>query len=426
MTVNEEFTATLAAPSGPHSLSIQYSGDSNYGPSTSPAVTVDAVYRTAMSVTATPTSVPFGSAVTIGVTVDTPNPASNAALKPTGTFSFSANLDGTINNPVTVNATQDSNGNWELQASVSFTPTQSEVVFVTYTGDSNYEGAFGGDIFIPVTIPDFSMSAAASPLVITAGQSGTTTVTITPLTNEPSTVQLSCVSIPGGTCSISPTSVAMSNGAPVTATVMISMLAPSTTTSAFVAPMDWRMPRAPLFPRRGWWMLSLLAGIAAVLMIVVPAKTKRPVRAASGFAFICLLSFAVGCGGGASATSGGGPAPTTTVISTASTKVAQSANLTIIGKVNSSKIVTGTITFGSSDCFGGGTLALQNGMAQTELSGLPVGTCTFVGSYPGDVNNLASQSGPLNITITGTTTQLQVVGKTSTLSHATPVTITIQ
>ncbi|HJT68591.1 MAG TPA: Ig-like domain repeat protein [Terriglobales bacterium] len=441
--LNGTIIATLSAPSGLQTFAAKYAGDTNYASSTSSGTTVDVVYPTTTTISASPSSIIFGqgTSVTVTATLSTGQPTSTAP-KPTGTISLSTGGLGTITLGTT-NASQDSNGDWILQSTATIAGLpQTDEVGAFYGGDTNY-AASNGSAQVIVTIPDFSISAGATPLVITAGQSGTQTLTINPLSSNSSTVQLSCgpnFNIPGATCSVSPASVTLSNGAPATAAVTITTLAPSGTTSAVLAPVRRGPRNAPLFGRERWWTLSLLAGVAALLLILLPRTSKNSLRAGYVFGLVCLISFVIGCGGGASAinsggggnTGGGGnnsnPVATTTVLSTASTKVAQSAGLTLTATVTSSKSPTGFVTLNSANCLVADSSAIQNGAAQFVFvpnAPLPVGTCTFTASYGGDANNLPSHSGSLNIATTGTT-QLQVVGQTSTLSHAAPVTITIQ
>ncbi|MGB6484566.1 MAG: Ig-like domain repeat protein [Candidatus Acidiferrales bacterium] len=424
--ISEEIPITLSAPSGSHTLTVQYSGDTNYAASTSPAVTADVVYPVAMSATATPNSIIYGSSVTITATVDTTNPVSNAALKPTGSFSFSGS-SGPISNPITVNATQDSSGNWELVASMTFAPQQTETVYVTYSGDSNYAEYPNANASVTVIIPDFSVAAGSAPMVITAGQKGTTTLTITPATNYTSTVQLSCSSpvIPGATCSISPASVTLSNGTAATAKLTIATLAPSNTTGTTSAAMHRQPPMLIPPTRFEWWTLSTLMGFAAVSLLMFPGR-RRSLHAAWGFGLACLLSFAMGCGGGSGPA---GPYSTTTTISASSTKIAQGSSLTLTGTVQSTGPTspTGDINFNFANCAYTTSEAVTNGAAQIQLmSGfLRPGTCAVTAQYTGDTNDLPSSSAVLNIAFTGNTQQ-QIMGQTSTDIHIIDVNVTIQ
>src|SRR5215469_12954381 len=122
---------------------------------------------------ASPNNLVYGSTVTITATVSTGLPSSNAALKPTGTISFTS-TQGSITSPVTITTGQDSGGNWILQATVTTAPQQSELITANYSGDTNYEALYQ-NVFVNVTIPDFTISASSSPLVLTAGQTGTAT-----------------------------------------------------------------------------------------------------------------------------------------------------------------------------------------------------------------------------------------------------------
>ncbi|HLJ42269.1 MAG TPA: Ig-like domain-containing protein, partial [Candidatus Acidoferrales bacterium] len=445
--IYEILLTTISGAAGPHTLSVRYSGDTNYAASTSAGVTVNAFYPIAMSATATPNSIVYGTGatVTIAVTVDTTNSASNAALKPTGSFSFYGSSDGNITSPVTTDVTQDSSGNWELQASITFTPQNSEFVYADYSGDSNYEpypqnGGGGVPVSLTVIIPDFNVSAASS-LAITAGQTGTETLTITPMTNYPSTVQLNCPQsnspgiipgFPGATCSISPSSVKLSNGAPATATLTITTLAPSSTLSANAPPVTWRGPMIAPFGRGAWWALSLLAGLATLFLIALPGK-RRSLQAICALGSVCMLSFAIGCGGGASANSSGGgggggnsPASTTTTLTASAVKIAQGTSGTLSASVQSTAHPTGTVLIASSNCAFQYSNPLINGTAQIATpTWLTLGTCTVSATYGGDANNLASQSGALNIVFTGSTS-VQIMAQTSIDTHLIPVTVTIQ
>lgn len=420
-------STVIAAPSGQHSLTVQYSGDGNYASSVSVPLIVDAVYPTTETAAANPNSIVLGNSTTVTATVRTSNPASNAALKPTGTFNFV----GLANPTITTTVGQDASGNWQLQASVTFTPQQDTFVEAIYSGDSNYETSEAG-LLVNVIIPDFSISAGSSPLVITAGQTVTQTLTIAPLSANASTVQLACfnANVPGATCSVSPSSVSLSNSASAAATLTVTTLAPSSASTALMRPTPWRIPAASPFNRAWWWTFSSLTGIAAILVIVFPGRKRNSLRAACGFGLVCAASFAIGCGGGASASSPGGnqgPVPTSTVLSTPNTKVAQGASFMLTATVTSSKSPTGAVNLNSANCPAGGSIGTVNGTAQFSISAAgPVGTCTFIATYVGDPNNLSSQSSPLNVAVTGTTTEIFVTGQTSTLSHSTPVTVTIQ
>lgn len=433
--IEEEIPLSLSAVSGPHTLTITYSGDANYGSSTSAAVTVDAVYPVTMTAAASPASILYnaGTPVTVTATVGTGNPATNAGLEPTGTFTFVSNVTGAMTNPVTTTATRDANGNWELQGTMTFAPSQTQSVSVNYSGDSNYNSYINAYAQVSVTIPDFNLSPGSAPLAITAGQSGTATLTITPTTSYASTVQLSCGNtMPGATCTISPSSVTLSNGTAATATLTISTTAPSSVSNARTVLARMRPAAFIPFGRDSWWSLSLLTGWAALLLVVLPGR-RRCLRAAAGLAFICVASLAVGCGGGASASGNGGgnsgPYSTTTTITASSTKVAQGANLTLTSTVSSSASAapTGSIVFNFGGCNFAPSENLTNGSAQWQMVGGYLGTaiCGVATQYAGFGNSLPSTSGTLNIAFTGSFAQ-NIVGQTGSDMHTAQVTFTLQ
>lgn len=429
---------TISAPSGSHILKAHYSGDTNYGSSDSSAVTVNALYPVTISTTYNPNNIILGDSVTLTATVSTGNPASSSALKPTGTIAFSSSA-GPITGTVTTTTGQDSSGNWVLQATVTTTPQQSENMYVNYSGDTNYAPS-SQTTYLFVTIPDFNVTANTSSLVITAGQTGSVTLTITPMTNYISTVNLSCYGgvLAGTQCAFSPSSVTLSNGASATATLMLAVPPPSSNLTAVAAPV--RMRGAPIAPtdRGMWWALGAVTGLASLLLLA-QSRRRRYLYGGLGLAVLCGMSFVAGCGGGGggggAVTGGGGggptgPVPTTTTLSTSSTKIAQDASATLTATVKSSKPVTGNVSF--LDASFPGVIApyvnLVNGTAQSQMintGSLPAGTHVITAQYSGDANNQSSQSGGLSIVVTGTSTVL-VVGQTSTDTHTFQLNVTVQ
>ncbi|HEY6467140.1 MAG TPA: protease pro-enzyme activation domain-containing protein, partial [Candidatus Acidoferrales bacterium] len=150
--LNGSIATSLSGPSGPHVVTLKYSGDANYSSSVSSAVTVNAVYPTTMSLAANPNNFVYGAntPVILTATLSTNNPASNAALKPTGTISFRASIDQ-ISGSVSTTVGPDQNGNWSIQTTVTVTPQQSEYFYATYAGDQNYAGSSNlGGTFVSV------------------------------------------------------------------------------------------------------------------------------------------------------------------------------------------------------------------------------------------------------------------------------------
>jgi len=433
---------TISAPSGQHSLTVHYNGDTNYASSISPPLSVTAVYLPTVSETLNPTTVLYPGTVAITAIIATGNPSSNPALKPTGTVTMNAYIAGTSITPVTTTATQDAHGNWVLQATATFSPSQSDYIQIAYSGDSNYAYA-SAQAYVTVNIPGFTIAANPSAVSIVAGQSGQTTITITPVTNYTSTVMLSCngLALYGETCSVSPSSVTLSNGATATATVTISILAPSSTTTALSPPVTFpgllpsleRQQARLLLLAATWWSAFLLFAYAS-------RRQRWHVRYSSCFVAACILCTVASCGGGGygGGTGGGGgggggggqagPYSTTTSISTTSSKLSVGGTATLTATVSATDTPTGLVEFDSGGSALFGIINLANGTAQRTLSyPSPYGAGTYAISaqYDGDQNNLGSQSGTLNITFTGSGTQ-SVIGQTATFSQASIVNVTVQ
>src|SRR5207245_9597485 len=123
-----------------------------------------------------------------------------------------------------------------------------------------------------------------------------------------------------------------------------------------------------------------------------------------GLGIVCVLSFTLDCnnyGGG----EGGELATTTTKITVTSTKVAQGTNIAFSIAVTSTgaaangqvQLFDGTSTLGSS-------VTVSNGSAMISNAGLLAGTHAISAHYLGDTYTQASQSGALNVAVTGTST----------------------
>ena len=417
-------TDVTIATAGSHTLSAQYSGDSNYAASTTSAP-VNVLHGAAASISFSPSTVNYGSTVTITGIIDTSVPMSNTALKPTGTVSLYGSADGQITSGVSTTIA-DASGNWEIHLTATITPSNSEGFNIIYSGDSNYGVVSATSAFLTVVLPDFSLTPNPGALTITAGQTGSMTVTIAPTTSLSSTVTLSCAApvMIGITCSVSPASVNLSNNNSATTTVSFATIGPSNATTAAVrqkhSALIW-----PFWMSGGRLCLGCI-GIATLLMLLIPSR-RRHHRVAFGAAATCLVVWALGCGGG-SGGGGGGLVPTSVAITASATKVpAGISSIALTAKVSSSKTVTGTITFWENGSDGALTPPLNIvGGAVTAQVALPlVGTHQIYAQYSGDSQNQGSQSSTVNVVATGTS-YAQVSGETGPVSHYSTVWLTIQ
>ena len=206
---------------------------------------------------------------------------------------------------------------------VTFTPTDVGARTGEVTITSNAPSS-PDTIALSGTGTDFSISASPASATISAGQSATYTLTVSPLGGFTGDVSLSCSGEPqAATCSISPTSVTLDGTNVSTADVTV-----ATTASSTVFPL----PEPPFGLH---WMVWLLA-LAILISLVQAARRRRGwVTLAAAVLSVVLLS---SCGGGATPQSlpppGGGTPGTPTgtsslTVTATSGQVSHSVQLTL-------------------------------------------------------------------------------------------------
>lgn len=180
----------------------------------------------------------------------------------------------------------------------------------------------------PPAGPDFALSATPGTATVSAGQSATYTLTVTPASGFNSTVSLGRSGLPqGAACAFSPASVTPDGTNPSTATATV------TTTARSTAPprLDHR-PLSPLLGKEGareWLTGQLLSLLALMLFVAFWASWPRPaplrllgsphslgggrgvvIRRRAAWALPTLIALGVllwfGCGGSPGSGSGGG------------------------------------------------------------------------------------------------------------------------
>lgn len=252
-----------------------------------------------------------------------------------------------------------------------------------------------------------SFTIGGSTATVTTGSSSTSTITVTPTGGFTGMVNVTCPAAnlpPGVSCSPNPLAINVTGAAAVTGSLTVAVAAPSSNPSTSILPADRKIQWAGLAPLtgggKGWWGLSVIAGFAAILLLLIPG-TKR-YRAAFTLGLICVLSFALGCGGGYGG--GGGPSPTTTKLSVTSTKVASGTSVACTVTVTSTgQAPTGMVQLYDGTSTVGSPVAVSSGTASITLTSPAVGTHGISAHYLGDTYTSASQSGTLDIAITGST-----------------------
>ena len=290
----------------------------------------------------------------------------------------------------------------------------------------SFTGTIGGGTMGTFSITGTSVTAMA-------GASGTSAINAAPDATSPGftgNVNVTCpaAGLPAGvTCSPSPLVITVpSGGGSGTGNLTISVAAPSTTLTASESPVDRTYYAAGTIPPsqgKGWWTLSAATGFAALFLLFLPGRKRY--RAALGLGLLCMLSFALGCSG-YSGGGGGGPVATTTRITVNSSKLASNdptgfkftVNVTAsVGANGQVELFDGATTLGAA-------VPVSNGTAMITSAGLAPGTHSIGAHYLGDTYTQASQSGTLNVTVTGQTTF--VLSAQPAASNGTPtVSITI-
>jgi Big-like domain-containing protein len=213
---------------------------------------------------------------------------------PTGTVTF---LDG-----ATTLGTGTLNSSGVATYATSTLASGAQSITAQYGGDSNFAASTSAAVTVTVQAavpPSFKLGASPASLSITPGQSGTTTLSVTPAGGFAQPVTFACSGLPSeATCTFAPATVTPGASA-VTTTLTIS------TTAAQASVL-----------RSG--ATGLLA-LGSVLLLVMPGG-RRLARWSRWFGLAVALSLGgafIGCGGGngggsTSGSSGSGGSTTST------------------------------------------------------------------------------------------------------------------
>lgn len=271
-------TLTVHQP-GDHVIGATYSGDANYQSNRIAGLQIHFLYPvSSFAISVSPSTVQYGSSATVTAVVAT----GNKNLPPTGAVMFST-ISGTAS-AVTYAQTQDANGNSVMQASEQITPLYSGPLTAYFVGDTNYAPADSNIATVTVAnAPDFSLSANPSTLALTAGQSGTATVTLNDLNSFAQGISLTC-SVPPQSkvgCSLSAATLTPSTESKApTVTLTVTTSANQTAFLRSVAP----------------WLWSTSAIFAGVLTLG-RRRNRRSMNVLAAIVLVSATSLNVSCGG---------------------------------------------------------------------------------------------------------------------------------
>jgi trimeric autotransporter adhesin len=440
--------STTAIPAGVNSVTAQYTGDTNFSGSTSPAVSVT-VAPTATSTTTllfSPTTPVFGENVSLSATV---LPVGTGS--PTGTVQF---FNGTT-----------SLGTATILGSVatlntSALPIAANSITAVYSGDSTFTSSISAPVTVTVT-QGFSSSTVTffptSPVVaqnvtLTAAVAATSPATGTPtgsveffngatslgtgtISGGIAMIETSALATGGNsitahysgdsnfTSSISPAvTVTVADTATTTTTVTFSPTTPapvagqSVALTATVAPVGTGSPTGTVEFFNGTTLLgtqTLTGGVATLNTTTLPVAANSITAVYSG---------------DSSFTSSVSPLVTVTVAQASSTTAVTSSPPTpLLGQVVTLTATvapvspgagtpTGTVQFFSGTTpLGSGTLSA--GVATIETSSLLAGANSITASYAGDTNFSSSTSPAVTVNVAATANSTTTV----TFSPSAPV-----
>jgi hypothetical protein len=242
------------------------------------------VSQTATALTASASTITAGASVTFTATV---TGASGSTGTPTGMVTF---LDG-----ATTLGTGTLNASGVATYATTTLATGAQSITAQYGGDNSFAASTSAAVAVTVQAavpPSFTLGATPASLSITAGQSGTTTLSVTPAGGFAQPVTFACSGLPSeATCTFAPATVTPGASA-VTTTLTIA------TTAA--TPADQGAIR-----RSG---LTGLLALGSLLLLVMPG-TRGVVRWSRWLGLVIALTLGgafIGCGGGSSGGSGGG------------------------------------------------------------------------------------------------------------------------
>jgi subtilase family serine protease len=225
------------------------------------------------AVTVSPTSVIAGASTSVTLTAT----VAGSGGTPTGTVTL-------FNGSTKITSVTLSNGTGTYSYNTTSLPGGTDKITGTYSGDATFAGSNSPPAQLDVQ--DFKLAVTPAAVAITApGQSGITTLTVTPLGGFSQTINFSCAGLPAeSNCSFSVVSSTI-----VTLTI--------TTTAAS------RLDR-PLLRGQQWFYAMVLPGFFGFL---VPTVRRKPSRRVIGLVLLLTvvavtMLWMVGCGGG----SGGG------------------------------------------------------------------------------------------------------------------------
>lgn len=362
---------TLAV--GSHSISGEYSGDSNYQPATSSPVTI-LVQKFSASLTLTVSS---STAVVGGTVTATATINSSEVTPPTGSVTFT--LD---NNTAGIATLTGSSPTYAASQTITISSGGSHTIGASYSGDANYASATAPSVTVTAGKSATVTTLTATPATLTTGTPETLTASIAPATATSGISTFTgTVTFYDGTTALGGAVSVASNQA-VLAGVILSATTSHTLTAVYSGDSNW------------------LGSTSSPLVLSAPPTNPSSVT--------MTVSNPVALAG-----------TVVTLTATVAGTLSTTSGTTVIP--------TGTITFDDgNNAIGQAQLENVTGVATAVFftSSLTGGTHQLTAHYSGDANFKADVSSPVTIgiesySITPSATSLSVVqGQTGTITYS--------
>ena len=288
---------------GSHAITAGYYGDNSFRSSVD--LTPYNFTITQIATTATLTSQQSAQSLLLTATVS----ASGTGSPPSGQITFSNG--GTVLYTTTLSGQNPSNG--LTQATATFDGTQlapgQYSITVSYPGDTNYLGSISTPVALNL-VADFTVAdRGITSQTVAAGQTASyvNDIAVTPFFAFNAPVSLSCaVSAQATTCTVTPTSVSLANGANIASVAV-------TTTARTGGGLG--MPTDPfLFHPLRIWLSTIFALVMCALLACMAIQRQCRLVRALALALLVMIGGVglAGCGGGGGGGGGGNPPPPVT------------------------------------------------------------------------------------------------------------------
>lgn len=278
-------TSTLAVAT--HSITAQYSGDSNFHSVTS-AILSEVITLAADSTSLLSSVNPAGVGQSVTFTATIASTSGGATATPTGTVTFS---DGAT----TLGTTSVSSR--VATFSTSSLAIGNHAITAAYSGDANFAATSSSALTQVMVAPDFALGANPTTMTVTAGSSAQYVLSVTPSNGYTGTVAFTCPStLPTKTtCSFSPPSVSPSNGTYPSTTLTLGTAAATASLALPIRPGSKSV--SPMILAS----LSCFGIFGLVLAGAGPKRSRRQTIVLGMILFAMMFSF-VGCSGSSSST----------------------------------------------------------------------------------------------------------------------------